>query len=245
MKPEYIIPVWPAPKNISCMTTTRNCGYSKGVYKSLNLGIHVDDEEIDVEKNRQLIKQSLSLPDEPIWLDQVHGSEVINPLDANNKTISADGAYTNEVEVVCVVLTADCLPVLFCDRSGEYIAAVHAGWRGLVGGVLENTLNALPANNTDIMCWLGPAIGPDRFEVGSEVVEQFIEKLALHKNSFQSQDSSKYLADIYQLAKNILITSGVKDIYGSKYCTYTQEDKFYSHRREGQTGRMATLIWKK
>ncbi len=244
MKPEYIVPVWPMPKNISCITTTRNFGYSKGSYKSLNLGMHVGDDERDVEKNRQLIKRGLQLPNEPIWLNQVHGSKVIYPSDSYDKTISADAAYTNKFGVVCAVLTADCLPVLFCDRSGEFIAAVHAGWRGLVSGVLENTLNILPANNADTMCWLGPAIGPNRFEVGSEVAEKFIEKLAMHENSFQAQESSKYLVDIYQIAKNILITRGVKDIYGGEFCTYTQEDKFYSYRREGQTGRMATLIWK-
>jgi YfiH family protein len=245
MRLEYIAPDWPAPNNIACVTTTRVGGYSAKAYNSLNLGLHVEDNEADVNKNRRLIKSDLQLPAVPAWLNQVHGSKVLNLSGKCPKNVTADAAYTNEIGVVCAVLTADCLPVLFCDQTGEYIAVVHAGWRGLLNGVLENTLHALPVANNKIMCWLGPAIGPIKFEVGEEVYKSFVGKDAKHKNAFQEKIESKYLANIYQLAKNLLNSNGVKAIYGGKYCTYLEENKFYSYRRDGQTGRMATLIWKK
>lgn len=245
MSLEYIFPDWPAPNNIACVTTTRAGGYSTNTYNSLNLGLHVEDHEADVNKNRSLIKDDLQLPAEPIWLNQIHGTKVLNVSGECPKNVTADAAYTNEIGVVCAVLTADCLPVLFCDQAGENIAVAHAGWRGLLNGVLENTIHALPVENNKIMCWLGPAIGPNKFEVGEEVVKEFVEKDARHKNAFQVQSNLKYLADIYQLAENILGFTGVQEMYGGKYCTYTEEEKFYSYRRDGQTGRMATLIWKK
>ena len=245
MSLEYIAPDWPASKNIRCLTTTRKGGFSRNLYKGLNLGMRVNDDIKHVQENRQLLKHDLNLPNDPIWLDQVHGSQVIQLLDTKTKNLSADAAYTKEVGVICAVLTADCLPVVFCDQSGSYVALAHAGWRGLLNGVLENTLQALPVDNVDIMCWLGPAIGPNKFEVGEEVSEQFVAKDVAHENSFRVQSDSKYLANIYGLAKNILSSNGVKNIYGGEYCTYTQENSFFSYRRDGQTGRMATLIWKK
>jgi len=245
MNLEYITPNWPAQKNISCVMTTRKGGFSRNVYKGLNLGLHVNDDEKYVQENRQLLKDDLNLPNEPIWLNQVHGSQVMQLPYVTDKNLSADAAYTKEAGVVCAVLTADCLPVVFCDQSGSYVAVAHAGWRSLLNGVLENTLRALPKDNVDIMCWLGPAIGPNKFEVGEEVYEQFVIKDSMHENSFQMQNDSKYLANIYQLAKNVLSTNGVKNVYGGEFCTYTQEDRFFSYRRDGQTGRMATLIWKK
>jgi YfiH family protein len=245
MSLEYITPDWPAPESIGCITTTRKGGFSRNVYKGLNLGLQVSDDEKHVQKNRQLLKDDLNLPNDPIWLDQVHGSQVIQLLDATNKKLSADAVYTKEVGIVCAVLTADCLPVVFCDQSGSYVAVAHAGWRGLLNGVLENTLKALPVDNVDIMCWLGPAIGPNKFEVGKEVFEQFVVKDAVHENSFLKQNESKYLANIYQLAKNALKSNGVKNVYGGGFCTHMQKERFFSYRRDGRTGRMATLIWKK
>lgn len=245
MSLEYITPDWPASKNIRCKTTTRKGGFSRNIYKGLNLGLHVNDDAKHVQKNRQLLKGDLNLPNDPIWLNQVHGSQVIQLSDAIDKNLSADAVYTEEVGVICAVLTADCLPVVFCTQSGSYVAVAHAGWRGLLNGVLENTLRALPIDNAGIMCWLGPAIGPNIFEVGEEVYEQFVIKDSMHENSFQMQNNSKYLANIYQLAKNVLSSNGVKNVYGGEFCTHTQEDRFFSYRRDGQTGRMATLIWKK
>lgn len=228
-----------------CVTTTRVGGFSEHPYESLNLGAHVGDNAGHVQKNRQHIVGALHLPSEPVWLDQRHSNEVIQLVSTTSANSFADAAYTNEIGVICAVLTADCLPVLFCDVTGEYVAIAHAGWRGVLNGVIENTLQALAKENTNIMCWLGPAIGPNKFEVGKEVLEQFVEKDTMHENAFQPYGNSKYLANIYQLAKNILTKNDVNQVYGGEYCTYSQKDRFFSYRRDGQTGRMATLIWRK
>ena len=244
MKIEYITANWPAPKNIFCITSSRVGGVSKNEYSSLNLGGHVKDEEINVDQNRKLLKKDLKLTNDPIWLEQVHGSTVVELKKSTPKNITADAAYTQHESIVCTVLTADCLPVAFCDQKGNHIAVAHGGWRGLVSGVLENTLHKFPIAHKEIMCWLGPAIGPNKFEVGKEVVEQFLTKDAKHINAFQDQQNGKYLANIYQLAKNILAKEGVTKVYGGVHCTYSESDKFYSYRRDSETGRMATLIWR-
>ena len=204
MKLEYIAPNWPAPENICCITTTRQGGCSPQEYHSLNLGGHVKDSVENVEKNRKLIKKDLRLPGDPRWLEQVHGATVLSLSNMPLADNTADVAYTNETGVICAVLTADCLPVTFCDQAGKHIAVAHAGWRGLVSGVIENTLQTMPVMNEKIMCWLGPAIGPNKFEVGEEVLEQFLALNETHQNSFVEQGKGKYLANIYQLAKNIL-----------------------------------------
>ncbi len=227
-----------------CATTTRVGGGSQNEYSSLNLGDHVKDDLIKVKQNRKLLLEDLKLPNNPVWLEQIHSSIV---LELDNMLLSsniADAAYTKHKRVVCAVLTADCLPVVLCDRKGEHIAVAHCGWRGLIAGVLENTLQALPVENERLMCWLGPAIGPNKFEVGKEVVEQFLTKDNAHNNAFKAQEDGKYLANIYQLAKNILIKNNVSKIYGGEHCTFSESEKFYSYRRDGQTGRMATVIWK-
>ena len=244
MKLEYIIPNWPAPKNIRCVTTTRVGGYSQHEYDSLNMGGHVKDDFSNVEKNRDVVKKELQLPNEPVWLEQVHGSKVFELGNAIPKSNTSDASYTKEAGVVCAVLTADCLPVAFCDQAGEHVAVAHAGWRGLINGVLENTLQALPVENDKIMCWLGPAIGPNKFEVGEEVVEKFVLIDEKHKNAFVEKNNGKYLANIYQLAKNILAKNNVEAVDGGVHCTFSESDKFYSYRRDGKTGRMATLVWK-
>ncbi len=244
MKLEYIKPDWAAPENITCVTTTRVGGYSNNEYSSLNLGGHVKDAISNVEQNRNLILKDLNLPSEPVWLEQVHSSRVLELNDRTPKNTVADAAYTQQKGIVCAVLTADCLPVVFCDLKGQYVAVAHGGWRGLVAGVLENTLQALPIANEEMMCWLGPAIGPNKFEVGKEVVEAFLKKDVMNESAFQIQENGKYLADIYQLAKKILAKERVAQVYGGQHCTYTESDKFYSYRRDGETGRMATLIWR-
>ena len=244
MSLEFIFPDWAAPENITCVTTTRIGGCSDNRYKSFNLGGHVKDEKINVNQNRRFLKNSLKLVNEPVWLEQVHGSQVLelkNTIPANN---IADAAYTQQKEIACAILTADCLPIVLCDQKGEHVAVAHGGWRGLVRGVIENTLQVFPVENENIICWLGPAIGPKKFEVGKEVAEEFLSIDDVHENAFQIQENNKYLANIYQIAKNILIKNNVTQIYGGQHCTFTENKKFYSYRRDGETGRMATLIWK-
>lgn len=194
-------------------------------------------------RNRQHLAEQLDLPSQPLWLDQVHGTGVV---DANRGLdgCQGDASFTRAANRACAVMTADCLPVLFCDRQGETVAAAHAGWRGLLSGVLESTLQAMACNNGDIMAWLGPAIGARNFEVGAEVYQQFIEHSAENKLAFEASRPGHYLADLYQLARLRLIDSGVNRLYGGGYCTFEEQDRFFSYRRDGQTGRMVSLIWR-
>ncbi len=210
---------------------------------SLNLGAHVNDDPIAVAKNRQLL--SPYLPNEPVWVNQVHGIEVIDAAQSACLQ-NADASFTTKPNVVCVTMTADCLPVLLCDKAGTVVAAVHAGWRGLCDGVIEAAVNKLPVEHSEILAWLGPAIGPNAFEVGSEVRAQFIAKDAQAASAFQT-NGNKWLGDIYQIARQRLNYLGVTQIYGGSvnedFCTYTDATRFYSFRRDDVTGRMASLIW--
>lgn len=236
-----ITPTWPAPIGVRSCVTTRLGGFSLGVYSSFNLGDHVGDDPQHVTQNRQLLQQTLAYK-EAAWLKQVHGIEVVK-ADAK-QVLVADGCWTNEQGVACVVMTADCLPVLFCDKKGHYVAAAHAGWRGLLNGILEATIEALPVANGELMAWLGPAIGPNSFEVGSEVMEAFVTRDRKAKLGFQaSVKQGHYLADLYLLAKQRLVENGITAIYGGGFCTLTDEQRFYSYRRQPNTGRMASLIW--
>lgn len=240
---EFISPNWPAPANVKALQTTRLGGFSVAPFASLNLGAHVNDNPISVAKNRQLL--SPYLPNEPVWVNQVHGIEVI---DAAQSTClqNADASFTTKPNVVCVTMTADCLPVLLCDKAGTVVAAVHAGWRGLCDGVLEAAVSNMPVQASEILVWLGPAIGPKAFEVGNEVRAQFIAKDAQAENAFKAQ-GNKWLGDIYQIARQRLNQLGVTQIYGGSvnenFCTYTDATRFYSFRRDHVTGRMASLIW--
>ena len=249
---DFIVPNWPAPANVRALQTTRNIsdgnvGYSHAPFNSLNFGNHVGDNPLHVAQNRQSLSQFL--PSEPVWLNQTHSIQVVNA--ANASCVSdADASFTTKKNVVCVVMTADCLPVLLCDKSGKMVVAVHAGWRGLCDGVLEASINeACRASNIEsnqLMAWLGPAIGPSAFEVGKEVRTQFIAKDAQAESAFKAH-GDKYLGNLYQIAKLRLNNLGVTQIYGGdidqNFCTYTQKDQFFSYRRDGVTGRMATLIW--
>jgi len=240
---EFISPNWPAPANVKALQTTRLGGVSAAPYASLNLGAHVNDNPISVAKNRQLL--SSYLPSEPVWVNQVHGVEVI---DAAQSTClqNADASFTTKPNVVCVTMIADCLPVLLCDKAGSVVAAVHAGWRGLCDGVLEAAVSNMPVQASEILAWLGPAIGPNAFEVGGEVRAQFIAKDAQAEKAFKAQ-GNKWLGDIYQIARQRLNQLGVTQIYGGSvnenFCTYTDATRFYSFRRDNVTGRMASLIW--
>ena len=237
----WLVPDWPAPANIHAATTLRTGGVSLGAFSSLNPALHVGDDNKQVGLNRQIIREMLDLHDEPVWLDQVHSNRAVKAL----KTTSlqqADASYTDESGIVCAVMTADCLPLLVCSSYGTQVAAIHAGWRGLLAGVISNTLEAM--QKQDFLVWLGPAIGPDCFEVGSEVRDALLHKSTQFNPAFKAQSNSKWLADIYQLARVELSAIGITKVYGGSHCTFTEHERFYSYRRDAQTGRMATLIWR-
>lgn len=239
----HIIPQWPAPAKVKAVSTTRLGGYSCGVYSSNNLATHVGDNAEAVIKNRHQLQLTAGLPSEPVWLTQVHSNRVVR-AEMSQSLAEADAATTAQVQTVCVVMTADCLPVLFASKNGQQVAATHAGWRGLLDGILENTVAEFSQNNSEIIAWLGPAIGPQCFEVGEDVFSAFTERDEASAIAFRRvQQKQKWLADIYQLARLRLNSMGVTDIYGGDCCTYSDETHFFSYRRDGVCGRMATLIW--
>ena len=233
---------WPAPPGIRAGTTTRAGGGSRGHWASLNLAAHVDDDTAAVAANRARLRDALRLPAEPFWLEQVHGKRLVEAGDTGDRR--ADGSWTRAPGVVCAVLTADCLPVLLCDRAGTRVAAVHGGWRGLAAGVIGAAVEALAVVPADIMAWLGPAIGPDAFEVGAEVRSAFLAVDAGHEGDFRPGADGRWLADLYGIARRQLLGLGVSGIYGGGYCTFRDAGRFYSYRRDGTTGRMASLIWR-
>jgi polyphenol oxidase len=232
---------WPAPTNVHAVTTLRTGGVSQGYFASLNPATHVGDEPDSVSQNRQIIRTMLDLPSGPVWLNQTHSNRAIEAVATPSPQL-ADACYTDQHGVVCAVMTADCLPLLVCSCDGSEIAAIHAGWRGLLDGVIDNTLSAL--HHKDVLIWLGPAIGPECFEVGSEVRELFVGKSADYTPAFTPKSAEKWLADIYQLARINLTKLGIEKIYGGNFCTVTDEERFYSYRRDKHTGRMTTLIWR-
>lgn len=245
MNPEWIVPQWQAPANVHAISTTRHGGVSEAPFDSLNLGDHVGDNPYAVARNRVLVGDNLQLPSEPLWLQQVHGVDVCE-MGAAPCYPQGDASIARGRGQVCVIMTADCLPVLFCDRQGSCVAAAHAGWRGLEAGVLEQTLQQMAIDPADALIWLGPAIGPQAFEVGEEVRTAFMQQHPDAVTAFvPSNNMGKWLADIYQLARQRLQAAGVaaKAIYGGEFCTYSDAERFFSYRRDGQTGRMASLIW--
>jgi YfiH family protein len=237
---DLIFPDWPAPVNVRALQTTRAGGCSDGPYASLNLGEHVGDDPLKVASNRQLL--SRFVPSEPVWMQQVHGTEVMDAALAGCLP-QADAAFARTPDTVCCVMTADCLPVLLCDREGTVVAAAHAGWRGLAGGVIESVVAAMKVPASGLLAWLGPAIGPQAFEVGSEVRESFVEMHADASPAFISRPNGKWLADLYALARLRLQAAGVTRIHGGNFCTHADSARFFSYRRDGTTGRMASLIW--
>jgi len=240
---DFITPDWPAPDRVKAVSTCRSGGVSKGSYASLNLANHVGDNESAVMQNRSTLVDRFHLPAKPVWLEQVHGRRVLE-LDEYEapQVIQADASISRNSHAVCAVMTADCLPVLLCKEDGSAVAAVHAGWRGLLVGIVDNTVVKL-AEPEKIIAWLGPAIGPGRFEVGTEVKDAYVRQHEVMGPCFQRVDREHYLADLYALARIVLLKCGVKRIYGGEYCTYNQADQFFSYRREPITGRMASLIW--
>ncbi len=240
-KQNWLQPDWPVPSNIHAATTLRTGGTSQGNYASLNLATHVGDELGLVHQNRQTLKNMLNLPSDPVWLSQTHSNRAVAAV-AGDLPLQADASYSNQPGVVCVVMTADCLPLLVCASDGSEIAAIHAGWRGLLDGVIENTIAAL--RNEDLLVWLGPAIGPECFEVGAEVRSAYLLKSVEYRRAFKQISQGKWLADIYQLARINLAMFGIDKVYGGDFCTVTDNERFYSYRRDKDTGRMATLIWR-
>lgn len=236
-----VTPNWPAPGGVRACTTCRGGGFSRSPYQSLNLAGHVGDDPQVVEANRQRAAGALSLPGAPVWMRQVHGADVIDAACAGSDPL-ADGAYATRTGVVCAVLTADCLPVLLCRRTGDAVAAVHVGWRGLAAGIIDRAVQTL--GGEDLLAWLGPAIGPQVYQVGDEVVQALREAVADPPvGAFEAAGPGKWYVDLYRLAACALARAGVGAVYGGGWCTFSDAERFYSYRRDGVTGRMATMIW--
>lgn len=238
--PGWIPADWPAPSRVRAGTTTRAGGMSLPPYAALNLAQHVGDDAAAVSENRSRLRHYLELPAEPIWLNQVHGIQVCTDVAAGT---TADACVSTEAGQVCVVMTADCLPVLICNQSGTVVAAAHAGWRGLAAGVIEQTIKGMQEEPGRLLAWFGPAIGPRAFEVGEDVRDTFVGLDSAYAAAFSPHTPDKWLMDIYQAARLQLAGLGVAHVYGGDYCTYEQAALFYSYRREHTTGRMASLIW--
>lgn len=239
---------WPAPQNVTAYTTCRTGGNSGRPYDSLNMGQHVGDVDSNVSANRALLAMGQKI----VWLQQTHSAECtgLSPGDVyDRQNVRADASFSNHPNLVCAVMTADCLPLLLCNKQGSCVAAIHGGWRGLAKGIIENTLKDLPCANNQLMAWLGPAISQQNFAVGAEVKRAF----PGHDGAFtglgdSSGTGNKFMADIYQIARKILLENGVGAVYGGEYCSYAQDDLFFSHRRAthqglANTGRMVSCIY--
>ena len=245
-KHDWIVPDWSAPAHVRAISTTRHGGVSRGNYCSMNPATHVQDDEQAVMQNRKILQQGLGLHNQPHWLSQTHSTRIAD-LDLTEADLKADGSTVTKDKTVCVVMTADCLPVLLTDRKGKRVAALHAGWRGLADGILEAGVQQFfPVD--DVIAWLGPAIGPDKFVVGEDVISALSGQM---DNSSETQtawckkssENGKWLVDIYKLASLRLQMAGVTEVSGGGYCTFTDEQRFFSYRRQAGCGRMATLIW--
>ncbi len=253
--PRWLTPDWPVPTSVRAMSTLRGGGMSVAPYDSLNLGDHVDDAAAAVAENRRSLRAVAGLPAEPAWLRQVHGicvqdldsgdpqSASSAPSEATRLFGPADGAVTRQAGKICAILTADCLPVLLAAQAGDRVGAAHAGWRGLAAGVIEATVDALGAAPRELLAWLGPAIGPGHFEIGPEVREALLRADPAADGAVVPNSRGRFMADLYALARSRLARLGIERVYGGAECTYTDRDRYFSHRRDGRTGRQATLIW--
>jgi YfiH family protein len=237
--PDWIAPDWPANGRVRALVTTRAGGVSSGKFASLNLGARVGDDPQRVARNRTILRACL--PAEPAWMKQVHGTVVIEAEKATPDT-EADGAVTRAAGPVCAVLTADCLPVLLSDRAGKTVGIAHAGWRGLAAGIIENVVKAMRVSRRNLIAYIGPGIGPRNYEVGEDVRQAFVGKDPGAAAAFASRQNGKYLADLYALARQRLEVAGVAEVHGGGFCT-SGDERFFSFRRDGNTGRMASLVW--
>jgi YfiH family protein len=245
--PALIVPDWPLPSTVRAVITCRSQGQSRPPYDRFNLAQHVGDDSKTVANNRQLLQHTLALPEQPLWLNQVHGAEIIYAPDANT-CATADGSYSDKLHSACVVMTADCLPILLCNQQGTKVAAVHGGWRGLCAGIIGNALSQFDCADC-ILAYLGPAISVAYFEVGPEVRAAFLTsaKDDVHRQAiamaFTASNGDRYMADLYALARAELRYFGVDQIYGGEFCSYAQSKQFYSYRRDQICGRNASMIW--
>ncbi|NOQ94205.1 MAG: peptidoglycan editing factor PgeF [Methylophaga sp.] len=237
-----IYPDWPAPESIKAISTTRQGGFSLPPYNELNLGDHVGDNAETVGKNRDSLILQASLPEAPRWLKQVHGTTV-SFASSWQQGDEADAIISSHPNQVCAIMTADCLPILLCNQAGDQVAAIHAGWRSLAAGIIEKTVSHFDCPTHEIMAWLGPAIGPSQFEVGNDVFHAFTSHSSDAAIALQQIDPKHYLADIYLLAKQRLNDLDIHAIYGGERCTVSEPAHFFSYRRDGITGRMASMIW--
>ncbi|WGW00961.1 peptidoglycan editing factor PgeF [Vibrio sp. YMD68] len=235
-----IIPNWNAPSCIKAVSSTRVGGVSLPPYDGLNLGTHVGDDVALVEQNRTLFAEQCAMPSQPVWLNQTHSTHIIEVKAPTEKVLDADGVFTRSHNVVCSAMAADCLPVLLTNTSGTQVAAVHAGWRGLAGGIIENAVNQFDG---DVIAWLGPAIGATAFEVGEDVLHAFCLFDENADRAFMPIENNKWLANMTMLATQRLKRVGVNHIFSSDMCTYQQKRDFFSYRRDGITGRQAVFIW--
>ncbi len=240
--PDWIVPDWAAPRGVRAFVTTRAGGVSEGEYASMNLGLSSGDDSARVEANRARVR--LALPGDATFLRQVHGTEVADLDVATEGIRTADAATTEMPGRVALVLTADCMPLFFCDAGGKRVAVAHAGWRGMAAGVIESTLAAMRVPPAEVLAWMGPAIGPDAFEVGPEVREAFVAADPSAAIAFVPPGKpGKYMADLYTLARQRLERAGVRQVYGGGFCTYHEPARFFSYRRVAKSGRMGAFIW--
>ncbi len=241
----FLYPEWPAPANVRALSTTRSGGISTGPYASLNLGLHVADDPAAVRANRSRLRRSADLPAEPVWLEQQHGIRVLDLDDQGSRDRSreADAAIASDTGRVCAILTADCLPVLLTDRAGTRVGAVHAGWRGLAAGIIEQTVAAMAMPGSGLLAWLGPCIGAGHFEIGPEVRDALLAEDPGASDCIRPGRDDRWHADLQALARRRLIALGVSSVTAAAACTYSDSQRFFSHRRDAPCGRMATLIW--
>ncbi len=239
----WLKPNWPAPEWVIAGVSSRIGGVSRVPFNGLNLAGHVGDDPDAVQTNRRLFIQAVNLPNNFVWLNQIHGNRVVNSMECHSG-VDADGIYTKEQDQVCLVLTADCLPVLLTDEQGSMVAAVHAGWRGLVDGVLEQAVSTFPGKAQRLLAWLGPAISAQHYEVGDDVVDRFLAKDPLFGEGFvKNKTNHRYHADMVTLARITFRQLGVERIYGGDICTFKDQHRFYSYRRDATTGRFGSFIY--
>lgn len=245
-----IRPSWPIQEKVQAFTTTRAGGVSQPPYNDLNLALHVDDNVSDVQNNRQQLCRLISPETEIKWLKQIHSNKVVNASNVEPDVVEADAAFTTEKNIACAVLTADCLPILISDKNGECVAAVHAGWRGVLNGVISNTIQAMSEFARPEYAWFGPAIGAQAFEVGEDVYSEFVQSNLAFAECFRpkvvdQEKPGKWNLNIYKAAKIVLNSAGISNIFGGEFCTFSDTDQFFSYRRQNVTGRMATIIAKR
>ena len=236
-------PNWPIPDNVRAITTHRGTALSNNDYSSFNLGLHVHDDAKQVMQHRQALKQSLNLPNEPHWLDQIHGTRIIT-LNKEQQNPQADGSTTQEYQHACVILTADCLPILITNTDGTQVAAIHAGWRGLLAGIIDRAIKQFHCPTKELLVWLGPCIGPLNFEINTTIRQQFIHSHSTWDKSFHQDTDGSWFANLQRLAETRFQELGVHHLHKETRCTFEHRNRFYSYRRDGQyTGRMAHAIW--